>query len=116
MTSGLSLIKKEAERIEGWWAARSVRLLEAPEFSQERRVDKMILHEDYNCDYENDIAVVKLDRPVEFIENRIATISLPCDKNLHNSKRRKQQRGQGKKRWKRRWTVSLADFRSRAED
>ena len=69
---------------------------------QERRIIEQILHEDYNCDFENDIAVVKLDRPVEFIENRIATISLPCAKNSHNSERRKQQKGQGKKKRRRR--------------
>ena len=77
----------------------------------------MILHEDYDCVlFENDIALVKLDRPVEFIEKRIATISLPCEKNSHNSKRRKRHRGKGKKGQRRRWISFSADFRSRAGD
>ena len=65
-----------------------------PRYEQDRGIDGVILHPDYNClFYEYDIAVVRLNEPVQLVENQISVIQLPCMKKKQNNGGRKRHAG-----------------------
>ena len=63
-------------------------------YEQDRGIDDFILHPSYNCQiYEYDIAVVRVNEPVQLVENQISSIQLPCMKKKPKQRRRKRQGG-----------------------
>ena len=70
-----------------------------PRYEQDRGIDGVILHPDYNClFYEYDIAVVRLNEPVQLVENQISVIQLPCMQKKPNKGGRKKRQG-GRQTW-----------------
>ena len=70
-----------------------------PRYEQDRGIDGVILHPDYNClFYEYDIAVVRLNEPVQLVENQISVIQLPCMKKKQNKGGRTKRQG-GRQTW-----------------
>ena len=59
----------------------SAGLVFLPRPEQDRRIAEKIFYPDYHCTMqEYDIALVKVDKPVELVGNQISVISLPCMK------------------------------------